>query len=382
MPQSAITRFEPIGGERDVVVYSRPVHLSDPPRVLVKCATGPCGLKCTRAFWIWLSHLACAAAHLAAAVATLVQVASGNDYAVQLYRVRVAWDETQRGGYRLDLVAHGSLDLAWLCAAFFLLSLCQHLMWVVCGPWEWSICLLWQWVDQCLSWWCARAPSRDVARPPPAPSRAPTRRPAPARRRRWCEYFFSASVMAVAVAITVGIRETYALVAIAALIATTMLFGLLTEFAAAPTAKGTQWAPADAACGRPSAWRAHRLVPHVCGWVPYATAWFIILHHFATADADHAAARAAAPDDEPLEAMPDFVRPVVWGTFAIFTTFAFVQVRYQCVDPTHYWKTELWYNALSATAKLYLGGFIYANVLLLDCFDEGMGADGCGGARR
>ena len=104
-------------------------------------------------------------------------------------------------------------------------------------------------------------------------------------------------------------------------------------------------------------------------------AWYIILSHFDHAVRDHDASQNATATAE--DEVPEFVRYVVYGTAVIFTLFSIVQIRYQASEPERYWETELWYNLLSATAKLYLGGYLYWNVLYLDCFNEAFGSDGC-----
>ena len=38
------------------------------------------------------------------------------------------------------------------------------------------------------------------------------------------------------------------------------------------------------------------------------------------------------------------------------------------------WESELWYCGLSLTAKLYLGGFLYSNVLRMSSFEEALEA--------
>tara|TARA_B100001094_G_scaffold140305_1_gene135591 strand:- start:128 stop:361 length:234 start_codon:yes stop_codon:yes gene_type:complete len=44
-------------------------------------------------------------------------------------------------------------------------------------------------------------------------------------------------------------------------------------------------------------------------------------------------------------------------------------------SPDYWWQTELWYIALSLTAKLFLGGFLYSNVLRFASITEALAQD-------
>ena len=48
--------------------------------------------------------------------------------------------------------------------------------------------------------------------------------------------------------------------------------------------------------------------------------------------------------------------------------------RYLYVSPDHWWRTELWYIVLSLTSKMFLGLFLYTNVLRLSSVDEALDA--------
>lgn len=105
-----------------------------------------------------------------------------------------------------------------------------------------------------------------------------------------------------------------------------------------------------------------RLTPHILGFFPYGAAWALVLGHFWSQIYDL--------PEEIRDRIPWFVAPAVIGTFIIFSTFTFVQIRYQWTAPRFYWRSEVWYTILSLTAKSYLGGLLYSNVLLAASFDE------------
>ena len=46
--------------------------------------------------------------------------------------------------------------------------------------------------------------------------------------------------------------------------------------------------------------------------------------------------------------------------------------RYLYISPDHWWRSEIWYCALSLTAKLFLGGFLYSNVLRMGSVEEAL----------
>lgn len=51
-----------------------------------------------------------------------------------------------------------------------------------------------------------------------------------------------------------------------------------------------------------------------------------------------------------------------------------MQWRYLYISPDNWWRTEIWYCALSLTAKLFLGGFLYSNVLRMGSVQEALDA--------
>ena len=62
-----------------------------------------------------------------------------------------------------------------------------------------------------------------------------------------------------------------------------------------------------------------RMVPHLIGWFPYLTAWAIIRNNFNEQIDDLC--------EGLRERMPDFVFWIIYGSFVIFSLFAFVQWR-------------------------------------------------------
>lgn len=113
-----------------------------------------------------------------------------------------------------------------------------------------------------------------------------------------------------------------------------------------------------------------RMIPHVFGFFPYITAWYIILDNFWRALND-----LKREDEALFDRIPWFVPIAVSGTFVLFSTFTFTQIIFQWQPPRYYWKTEAWYSLLSLTSKLMLGGLLYSNVLRMSSFDEALEVD-------
>lgn len=102
-----------------------------------------------------------------------------------------------------------------------------------------------------------------------------------------------------------------------------------------------------------------RMIPHVLGIFPYVTVWVIFINSFFTQLND-----VRIKDEDLFARIPSFVPVAIVGTVVIFTTFTFVQWRYQYLSPDYYWRTEVWYCFLSLTAKVFLGLLLYVNVLM------------------
>lgn len=122
------------------------------------------------------------------------------------------------------------------------------------------------------------------------------------------------------------------------------------------------------------------MVPHVFGWFTMTSVWFILVVQLENAKRDL--------DEVSDRKMPEWVDAVIYGSFLIFMSFAFVQSRlepppccsrmlthshppqvqiiFQRLAPGFYWGTEVAYCLLSLTAKLYLGWFLLINVIFID----------------
>lgn len=157
---------------------------------------------------------------------------------------------------------------------------------------------------------------------------------------RWIEYFFSASIMGFILAYLCGIRIYAMLWLIAGLIATTMVFGHFTEFIA-----GVKEGKANREWTRPV---YVRISPWIVGWIPFVAAVINIGSSFGTVSK--------------FVEMPDFVPGIVIAELVLFTSFGFVQLAQQCMEPDNYWYGELAYIVLSLVAKVALGITLTANI--------------------
>jgi hypothetical protein len=163
---------------------------------------------------------------------------------------------------------------------------------------------------------------------------------------RWTEYFFSASVMQLLIAYTLGIRERFSLYAAAVLVAVTMPFGYWGEQLARPAS--------------PDAWTkplAYRLFPWIVGHIPQVASWGIVVAQLYDGQSD-------------IDRVPWFVFLILWGELALFFSFGFVQLGTQCMPPRSFWKGELAFQVLSLVAKGLLGLVLIFNVLMLSQFDD------------
>ena len=305
-----------------------------------------------RDLWIGLAHFACFCIHTFFASWSFA-AGAGKRMEIQIFRVQGRWNSTGADGYRYEVVPDYTVRIDYITGYFFALSAFAHLVWVVFGALPVSVPYLWRSLDRCI---------------------VPT---------RWLEYTASASLMMIAIAIISGTRDSNTLFGIFALCATTMLLGLVTEMHSRPEQTGVddQGQPVynyDKWGGDPAPvkwadftvfyaakkWRSYswRVAPHLIGWIPYIGAWYLVLGGFLRQIFDL--------PQELRDRIPGFVIPAITGTFVIFSTFSFIQLRHQWTPPRNYWKTELWYCLLSATAKIYLGGLLLANVLLLGSVEE------------
>lgn len=105
-----------------------------------------------------------------------------------------------------------------------------------------------------------------------------------------------------------------------------------------------------------------RLGPSLLGWVPYLTAWAIVLGTY----------RYSVDVLQDGAGPPAWVDAIVLGQGAVFTIFAVVQIFQQVSDYgcEHYWHGEVMYVILSFVAKTMLGMSLYVNLLT---FCDGLG---------
>lgn len=162
---------------------------------------------------------------------------------------------------------------------------------------------------------------------------------------RWVEYFFSASIMMLAIAYGAGVREYTLLFAVMMLIASTMPYGYLCELLSEP-ASPKKWTKSY----------GYRILPHVLGYVPQIAAWLVVLANFYDGD------ESSAP--------PWFVHVIVWSQLGLFFSFGFVQLIQQCLQPRSFYIGEIMYQWLSLICKGLLGSLLLTNVLVLSSYDE------------
>ncbi len=373
-----------------------------------------CGWRLTAAQWIWWLNFVCFCAHTAMIFVTLWMAywRHGRDafrdtdhMMIPIYRIRniptqfmldnnisrwsPGWNLTStEENSGLFLYENGMpVNFASLIIAFFATSAVFHFWALVMGAYERWWFWYWRQLDDGFSYW------------------------------RWAEYSISASIMAMAMGITLGIREQYALAGIFMLTWATQTYGFLTEYISTPKAyvdKNNYKYPvgpyqlkkfADGAADYgvtdyyrdPAAlklisqteWEAdrpmydikntpevpdsqayihvrsqrtanwlRRMVPHVFGWFTMTSVWFILCVQLENAKRD-----ISEVSDR---RMPEWVDAVIYGSFLIFMSFALVQIIFQRLAPGFYWGTEVCYCILSLTAKMYLGWFLLINVIYVD----------------
>lgn len=164
---------------------------------------------------------------------------------------------------------------------------------------------------------------------------------------RWTEYFFSASVMIVIIAYSLGIRDRDTLISVAALVATTMPFGYWVETIARP-ASATEW----------STPLSSRLYPWIVGHVPQTVAWVLIILRFYDG--------AMTSEDR----APAFVHAILWLELVLFFSFGLASLASQLYPPHMFYRGEIIFQILSLVSKGLLGILLIANVLMLTRFEE------------
>lgn len=183
---------------------------------------------------------------------------------------------------------------------------------------------------------------------------------------KFIEYFFSASVMIVAIGLQLGIFNAHVLLLLAALTAATMACGAVVELHMAPgePKRGSATTPLLCAAKnrscRPSAAeeqvaalrRRARLgawLAHFTGWFMQVAVFFVLLDQFF---------RAQAKCDEDSPSAPLFVWFIVFFELALFSSFGLVQFSQLCggVGPRG---AEVCYIVLSFVSKSLLGWLVY-----------------------
>ena len=204
---------------------------------------------------------------------------------------------------------------------------------------------------------------------------------------RWVEYFWSSTLMMVALAIICGMRTTYLLLAIAALNMLMLTFGWVTEALSRPDfssremmgngmqGRHTRWLISGKLEDRstlilacvpigclPAVAALQRLGPFLFGWFPYVICWYILINVY----------QSSTAEGREQGNFPDFVDIIVYGEVALFSVFGIVMFLQQLTHRgcyNFYWG-EVTYIALSLIAKILLGVVVATQVLIFDRFED------------
>lgn len=337
-------------------------------------------LRLRREQWLAIIHTLCFCVHTGFAIASFV-AGSGKPMEVDIFRVVPSWNNTGRNGYDFAVKQDFQVRIDTVTGLFFLLSATFHFVWVFgsicsCLPmWDWMI----SYIDDCFCFWYAALSLEPITNTHILAPTTPDFQLAPACLcRRFVEYSLSASLMLMAIGMITGLRDGYSMFAVFMLSFTTMLLGIITEMLSRPCGPDRWQGDPDPKRPGPNDTRLRirnymwRMFPHFVGWVPYCAAWFIVISNFFRQIDD-------LPDNV-RNRIPWFVPWAIYGTALTFTSFAFVQARYQWTAPKHYWRSEIIYAMLSLTAKLYLGGLLYWNVILAGSFEDAIALENAGGS--
>ena len=383
---------------------------------------GCCGWRLSAAQWIWWLNFVCFCAHTAMIFVTLWfaywrhgrnAFRDTEHLMIPIYRIRnvptqlmldnnesqwsPGWNLTSsEPNSGLFLYDNGfPVNFATLIIAFFATSAIFHFGALVAGAFEYFWFWYWRQLDDAFAWW------------------------------RWAEYSISASLMAMSMAITLGIREQYALAGIFMLTFATQTYGFLTEWSSTPKAyvdeqnykypvgpyqlkkyaegaadygvtnyhedpnalkliDQTEWfmdrpmyefkaAPEVVTRGAVGTWwktsysnaRAQRTASWLRRMVPSIFGWFTMTSVWFILFTQLENARRDIGEISDQN-MPEWVYAVIVGSVIIFMSFALVLIVFQRLRPGFYWGTEIAYCILSLTAKMYLGWFLLINVLYVD----------------
>ena len=354
----------------------------------------PCicwGVRMTAAQWIWWTNLLCFLAHtfmvfytfymaywrwdrdmfrdtehMQITIWRVSQIPTPYMLANNLSAWSPGWNLTNPRGTGLnEMYLHDNglqVNFATLTASFFAVSALFHFWALIVGLFERWWFIYWRQMDDAFCWW------------------------------RWAEYSISASIMAMAISISIGLREQSILAGIFMLHWCTMAFGFLVEYIAVPKYMldtTAHWRPVGAyemelwernerpptAVERyrndPRAlklisqdqWNMdrplydvqktdtllatesdlyvrqqreqnylRRMVPHVFGWFPCTAAWVIIIVHLEWAKHD-----LSLVSDRQI---PEWVNGAIYGTVLIFWSFTVVS----CGNPDAIYYSPLFRN--------------------------------------
>lgn len=169
---------------------------------------------------------------------------------------------------------------------------------------------------------------------------------------RWVEYFFSAPLMILLIAVVAGIQNVMTLVLLWGLIATTIIFGnICEEMNEVNLFENKRHWSRDivrdlGGLEYRNRWFS-RLWPTLLGWIPFAFAMAIIIWNF------HNSINVARDAGREV---PGYVYLVVVGQTILFSSFSFPQIGVLVnPDPDKYWRGEITYVILSLTSKAFLG---------------------------
>jgi hypothetical protein len=160
---------------------------------------------------------------------------------------------------------------------------------------------------------------------------------------RWVEYGFSASIMAVEIALLSGVTDLIALISIFGLMATTMQFGRMQD--------------------QVYARRVKNIAPFWRGLIPYTFAWGAITWQFTDTITSN------------KKNTPAFVWGIFFSTFCTFSTFAAVQywhvVRGQLYQKVVHFNNDTmlesqdrYMHILSVASKLLLAFWMYGGIVI------------------
>lgn len=300
-----------------------------------------CGCVNRARFLLYL-NVAGAVAHLALAITTLAVAGANGDVntpIVSTYMIELGYNNQSSDPYIPSVLKYGSFSIPWATFAFFFLSFLAHFTIVVCN------------------WSQMRASNAQSARQQGWRGWYMVWLSSAQNPARWLEYFASASVMILLIAVVGGISNVFTLIALYTLIATTQLFGHLAELANPADSNGT-WLKKS---------RLARLWPSLLGWIPYVPVWVIVLWNF-----HRAIDKAAANDRE----VPSFVFAIIYGQIVLFSLFAIPQLVVLGLTngPEYYWIGEACYLVLSLTSKAVLGLLFVASTFAFDSLEESVTA--------